>query len=164
MCHLPCHLSEQETLVALPRGLPSRFSTADAGEGLRPHTDRWHLRWVPRACSGIGAQEGQEHKQFLSQAAVNSQQQLYATQTQMVTFESQRLSLGFNFTYYIYFYFFKKRALHSLWDLLGVRRDTFTFRAAGYLKTDILFSSMCLSIAVILAVIFPSVYQSTHLS
>ncbi len=33
MCHLPCHLSEQERLVALPRGLPSRSSTADAGEG-----------------------------------------------------------------------------------------------------------------------------------
>lgn len=45
-CHLPCHLSEQETLVSLPRGLPSRFSTADAGEVLRPHTDRWHLRWA----------------------------------------------------------------------------------------------------------------------
>lgn len=33
MCHLPCHLSEQERLVALPRGLPSRSSTAHAGEG-----------------------------------------------------------------------------------------------------------------------------------
>lgn len=33
MCHLPCHLIEQETLVALPRGLPSRSSTADTGEG-----------------------------------------------------------------------------------------------------------------------------------
>lgn len=35
MCHLPCHLSEQERLVVLPQGLPSRSSTADAGEGYR---------------------------------------------------------------------------------------------------------------------------------
>lgn len=33
MCHLPCHLSEQERLVALPRGSPSRSSTADTWEG-----------------------------------------------------------------------------------------------------------------------------------
>lgn len=33
MCHLSRHLSEQERLVTLPSGLPSRSSTADTGEG-----------------------------------------------------------------------------------------------------------------------------------
>lgn len=58
MCHLPCHLSEQERLVALPRGLPSRSSTADAGEGYsRMETDGTY-GGDAHVCPGMTWQEG----------------------------------------------------------------------------------------------------------
>lgn len=62
MCHLPCHLSEQEMLVALPRGLPSRSSTPDTGVGVQPRGSRWHLWWAAYVWPRTTWQEGHYHQ------------------------------------------------------------------------------------------------------